>query len=178
MLSMRSQCLGFLVVSAILLGSPASAQNATGQISGVVRDSAGATRESATVRAVSTATGTTRSTVTRGDGTYAITGLTPGSYTVSAALIGFRRTNRTVQLQQDATVDLVLQPLPLQAITVTATLREEELADVPFSVAAPSAKDLRERGAPGSAYRTSGLDRARSPFGAPRPARSLAINPA
>jgi iron complex outermembrane receptor protein len=147
MLSMRSQCLGFLVVSAILLGSPASAQNATGQISGVVRDSAGATRESATVRAVNTATGTTRSTVTRGDGTYAITGLTPGSYTVSAALIGFRRTNRTVQLQQDATVDLVLQPLPLQAITVTATLREEELADVPFSVAAPTAKDLRERGA-------------------------------
>jgi iron complex outermembrane receptor protein len=52
-----------------------------------------------------------------------------------------------VQLQQDATVDLVVAPLPLQAITVTATLREEELADVPFSVAAPTAKDLRERGA-------------------------------
>ena len=147
MLSTRGQCLGFLVVSAILLGSPASAQNATGQISGVVRDSTGATRESATVRAVNTATGTTRSTVSRGDGTYSITGLTPGSYTVSAALIGFRRTTRTVQLQQDATVDLVLTQLPLQAITVTATLREEELADVPFSVAAPTAKDLRERGA-------------------------------
>ena len=147
MLSMRGQCLGFLVVSTILLASPASAQNATGQISGVVRDSSGVTRESATVRATNTATGTTRSAVTRGDGTYSITGLTPGSYTVAASLIGFRRATRTVQLQQDATVDLVVAPLPLQAITVTATLREEELADVPFSVAAPTAKDLRERGA-------------------------------
>jgi len=57
MLSMRGQCLGFLVVSTILLASPASAQNATGQISGVVRDSSGVTRESATVRATNTATG-------------------------------------------------------------------------------------------------------------------------
>jgi iron complex outermembrane receptor protein len=100
------------------------------------------------VRATNNTTGVTRSTTSRSDGGYTITGLTPGAYTVTASLIGFRRTSRAdVQLQQDATVDLVLAPLPLQAITVTATLREQELAEVPFSVAAPTAADLRERGA-------------------------------
>jgi len=63
-------------------------------------------------------------------------------------MIGFKRTTRAnVQVQGDVTVDLVLVPVALQAVTVTATLREEELYDVPFSVAAPTAKDLRDRGA-------------------------------
>ena len=44
-------------------------------------------------------------------------------------------------------MDFVLEPLPLQAVVVTATLREQELADVPFSIAAPTARQLRERGA-------------------------------
>ena len=147
MRSMRGQCLSFLVFAAVLWSRPTFAQEANAQITGVVRDSSGAPRDGATVRATNTATGTTRSAVTRGNGTYAITGLAPGGYTVTAALIGFRRATRTgVQLPQDATVDLVLQALPLQAITVTATLREQELADVPFSVAAPTANVLRERG--------------------------------
>jgi iron complex outermembrane receptor protein len=114
----------------------------------MVRDSGGAAREAATVRATNSATGVTKSTTTRADGAYTISGLTPGNYTVSASLIGFRRATRTdVRVDQDATIDLTLQALPLQAITVTATLREQELADVPFSVAAPTAADLRSRGA-------------------------------
>jgi len=136
------------VTLAVLFAFPAYAQTPNGRISGVVRDSAGTTREGVTVRATNTATGVTRTATTRGDGTYSISDVPPGTYTVAASLIGFRRaTQANVQVRGDTSVDLVLVALPLQAITVTATLREQELSDVPFSVAAPTASDLRERGA-------------------------------
>jgi iron complex outermembrane recepter protein len=142
-----SRCLTIIVTGA-LLASSALAQTPTARITGVVRDAGGVGREAATVRATNNATGTTRAVTTGPDGTYTVGELTPGTYTVSASLIGFRRATQTnVQVSTDATVDLVLVPLPLQAVTVTATLREQELADVPFSVAAPTARDLRERGA-------------------------------
>jgi iron complex outermembrane receptor protein len=137
-----------IVALIALVAAPASAQTPNGRISGVVRDSGGATREGVTVRATNSATGAARSATTRGDGAYTISDVPPGTYTVAASLIGFRRATRTnVAVQGDVNVDLVLLPLPLQAITVTATLREEELSDVPFSVAAPTARVLRERGA-------------------------------
>src|SRR4051812_20299343 len=148
MLCVGTRCRTFVAFAAVLFSAPAFAQNSNSRITGVVRDSGGAPREAATVRATNDATGVMRSATTRADGSYTISGLTPGVYTVSASLIGFRRTARTnLQLDQDATVDLVVAPLPLQAITVTATLREEQLSEVPFSVAAPTAADLRERGA-------------------------------
>ena len=143
-----NRCSLILTLAASLLGASASAQTPTGQISGVVRDSAGAPREGATIRATNRVTGVTKSTTTRANGTYNISSLAAGAYTVSASLIGFRRAAQAdVRVEGDATVDFALAPLPLQAITVTATLREQELADVPFSVAAPTAAALRERGA-------------------------------
>ena len=146
---MLRPCFRLISVALVaLFALPAFAQTPNGRLSGVIRDSSGAGREGVTVRATNTSTGTTRSATTRGDGTYTISELLPGTYTVSASLIGFRRaTQASVPVQGDATVDLVLAALPLQAITVTATLREEELSEVPFSIAAPTAKDLRERGA-------------------------------
>ena len=149
MLCLGTRCLASVALAAALFSVPAFAQTSNSRITGVIRDSVGAPREGATVRATNDATGITRSATTRADGSYTVSGLTPGVYTVSASLIGFRRAARTnLQLDQDATVDLVIAPLPLQAITVTATLREEQLSEVPFSVAAPTAADLRERGAP------------------------------
>jgi iron complex outermembrane recepter protein len=148
MLCLGTRCLVSVALAAALFSVPAFAQTSNSRITGVIRDSIGAPREGATVRATNDATGITRSATTRADGSYTVSGLTPGVYTVSASLIGFRRAARTnLQLDQDATVDLVVSPLPLQAITVTATLREEALSEVPFSVAAPTAADLRERGA-------------------------------
>src|SRR5205823_5089803 len=44
-------------------------------------------------------------------------------------------------------LDLVLQPLTLEAVTVTAMLREQDVKEVPFSVAAATADVLRARGA-------------------------------
>ena len=120
-----------------------------GRITGVVRDSGGGGREGVTVRANNTASGATRAAITGVDGRYTLTEVPPGIYTVTAAQIGFRRATRAdVKVDQgEVTVDLTLETLPLQAITVTATLREEALADVPFSVAAPTATLLRQRGA-------------------------------
>src|SRR5687768_8666721 len=141
------QCLTTIVAGAFVASS-ALAQTPTARITGVVRDANGVGREAATVRATNTATGATRTASTGPDGRYTVASLVPGTYTVTATLIGFRRATQTgVQISDETTVDLVLEPLPLQAVTVTATLREQELAEVPFSVAAPTARDLRERGA-------------------------------
>ena len=150
----RSTIVALAAALGVLVGasfpSRAFAQTPGVTITGVVRDVGNAPREAVTVRATNNVTRATRSAVTRADGSYTITDLPPGSYTVSASLIGFRRATRTdVQLQgvEEARLDLVIEPLPLQAVTVTATLREQELAEVPFSIAAPTARDLRERGA-------------------------------
>jgi iron complex outermembrane receptor protein len=138
-----------VVALAILLCSiPAFAQNQNARISGVVRDADGSPVAAATVRAANNTTGAAKSTTTDAAGRYTITGLAPGSYNVSAILFGNRgvSSRANVQLTGDATVDLVLQPVAVEALTVTAMLREQELADVPFSIAAPTAEVLRERG--------------------------------
>ena len=147
MIRSGGRCLTTIIAGA-LLASSALAQTPTARIAGVVRDAGGVGREAATVRATNTATGATRSASTGPDGRYAVVGLVPGTYTVTASQIGFRRATRAgVQVSDETTVDLVLETLPLQAVTVTASLREQELAEVPFSVAAPTARELRERGA-------------------------------
>jgi iron complex outermembrane receptor protein len=148
MLYRGSRCITLATLVAALAGGTAFAQTPNGRISGTVRDSAGVTREGVTVRATNPTSGTTRSAMTSGDGRYAISGLANGTYTVTASLIGYRRATRAdVRVDGETSVDLTLNALPLQAITVTATLREQELTDVPFSVAAPTAADLRARGA-------------------------------
>jgi iron complex outermembrane recepter protein len=148
MLCLASRCLTLVTLAAVLSGATAYAQTPSGRITGVVRDARGAAREAARITVTNNVTGATRSTTTAIDGAYSVSGLPPGVYTVSVSLFGFRRNVRTdVQVAGDAAVDIVLEPLPLQAVVVTATLREQELADVPFSIAAPTASMLRERGA-------------------------------
>ncbi len=146
-------CLGYRLLTFVALASalssvPMYAQIPSGRITGVVRVAGGPVLEAARVTATNNVTRATRSTTTAADGAYTVSGLAPGAYTVSASLIGFRRVARTdVQVTGEATVDFVLEPLALQEVVVTATLREQELADVPFSIAAPTAQVLRERGA-------------------------------
>ena len=148
MLRLSSRWLAFAALGAALFGERADAQTPSGRISGVVRDARGVGLEAARVTATNNLTRATRSTTTGADGAYSIAGLTAGSYTVATSLVGFRRSTRAdVQLTGETTVDFVLDPLPLQEITVTATLREQALAEVPFSVAAPTASLLRQRGA-------------------------------
>lgn len=147
---MKGRTLSCVMAVALLLaglGVPAFAQASGGRIVGAVRDAGGAAVQRATITATSTATGAVRRMTTGADGRYAIANLASGTYTVTATMVGYRRESRSdVRVAGTTTVDFTLQVLPLQAVTVTATLREQSLADIPFSVAAPSARALRERG--------------------------------
>ena len=139
----------FVAALATLAPLPAAhGQEPTGRIVGVVRAPGGGALDAARVTARNDATGATRGTTTRADGRYAFVGLPPGGYTVTASLIGYRRVARpAVQVAGETTLDFTLETLPLQQVVVTATLREQTLEDVPFSIAAPTATVLRERGA-------------------------------
>ena len=137
-----------VIVAAVLLGAPTYALGQDGRITGTVRGAGGQPLAAARVTATHSATRATRSTTTSADGAYNLSGLASGAYTLSATVFGYRRASRSdVRVPGATSVDFALEVLPLQAITVTATLREQELADVPFSIAAPTASVLRERGA-------------------------------
>ena len=146
--NLGSRFLTCAALAAVLYGVPAAAQ--TGRITGVVRDDRGGALSGATIRVVNQSTGAARRTTTTADGRYAVSDLALGAYTVSAVLPGVRAVSQKdvrVAAEAEVSIDLVLQPLLLEAITVTAMLREQELANVPFSIAAPTAQLLRSRGA-------------------------------
>ena len=83
----------FLVVC--LAGSgPARAQVAAGEITGVVKDQAGAAIPGVTVTVTSVATNLQRSVVTTADGVYAAPSLAPGEYRVRVELPGFKPIRR------------------------------------------------------------------------------------
>jgi iron complex outermembrane recepter protein len=136
---------------ALLYCLPANAQTPNGRITGIVRHVHGAPVPTATVTITDLSSGDSRTTITGADGRYSVSGLAPGHYTVTASQLGRRGVSSRVDVQVvgEAVVDIVLDPLQLGAITVTAMLREQELADVPFSIAAPTAQVLYSRGAEG-----------------------------
>src|SRR5437764_4320558 len=74
--------------TALLATTPAFAQS-TGQVTGVVKDSTGAALPDATVT-VTGADGAKQEASTSPDGSYTVSGLPPGNYSVSAAHVGFR----------------------------------------------------------------------------------------
>jgi len=149
MLRLRSGCTAIVMLAVVLGTGTALAQTPSGRISGTVRTAQGTGLAGARVTATNRATGGTSGATATADGAYAIAGLASGTYSVTATLIGFRRVTRNdVQVSSgETTADFVLDAPTLQTITVTATLREEEMANVPFSIAAPSAQVLRSRGA-------------------------------
>src|SRR2546427_12489074 len=73
---------------AMSLARNAAAQTSTGSIRGYVTDSSGTPLEGARVVAVSALNGTQREVTTQARGFYAILGLTPGEYDVTARQIG------------------------------------------------------------------------------------------
>ena len=132
--------------SLLIISTPAWAQS-EGTLTGVVRDATNAGSPGATVAATSQPARDERTATTGPDGSYSLS-LPAGTYAVAITLPGFRRVTQTVDItaggsrQLDATLDAVLA----EAVTVTATKREQTLLDVPFSVAAPTGETLRLRG--------------------------------
>lgn len=138
-----------LAALAVLFALPALAQSPEGRIGGVVRDASGDAVAGAAVTAVQQPAGVTRSVRSAADGTYAIAGLKPGLYTVSAELLGFGKAiQKDLSVAAGGTVkaDFTLEVLLVEEITVTAMKREETVGNTPFSVAAPTEEVLRARG--------------------------------
>ncbi len=149
MASRASRLMRLFVLVALVCGAPRVARAQNGRIRGVVRDASGTGLAGVAVRATNQRTGLSSRATSAEDGAYTISGLAAGAYTVSGSMPGLRTVSQNVQVTADATVslDLVMQPVTLEAITVTAMLREQELAKVPFSIAAPTEQALRLRGA-------------------------------
>jgi hypothetical protein len=106
---------------ALLVASPGLAQ--TGQINGLVTDNTGGVVPGATVKAVETATGISRDTVTGADGRYNFTSLRPATYDITAELTGFRTSQRKgvlLQANQNVTANFALE-LGSLAETVTVS---------------------------------------------------------
>jgi iron complex outermembrane receptor protein len=113
-----------------------------------VRDPNGAPMAGAAV-SVTNMGGVTRVVRTTTAGTYEMTDLIPGAYTVSADVQGFRKVafkNQNVAAGGTTTVDFALELRLLEDVTVTAMKREETVFSTPVSVAAPTEEDLRELG--------------------------------
>ena len=93
---------------------------APGNLKGTVADSAGAVIPGATVEATNDATGEKRSTTTSNDGSYSISNLQVGIYTVTASATGFSSaTTKEVKVSVAFTTDV---PLVLAAGGATANV--------------------------------------------------------
>ena len=147
MLLRRTMTLALLAVLLFIAAVPAEAQAPGGRIAGVVRNATGDTIPGATVTITNVQTGATRVVVSGTDGSYEVTGLAPGAYTVSAELAAFgQATVRNVQVVDEVTVDVSLDPRFREEVTVTAMKREETVLNTPLSIAAPTEEVMRERG--------------------------------
>lgn len=126
---------------AALVALPVVAQEQTGAIQGVVKDSQGGSVPGATVEVTSSA-GRTLTATTDASGNYRFPALPGGTYTVTAKLTGFspgRVENVTVTLGKLMTVNLSLK---LGAMTETVEVTgEAPLIDVKQSARATSIRD-------------------------------------
>ena len=90
---LRSICLA--MVSAWFVGVlPAGAQAGAGEITGLVKDQAGAAVPGATITVTDTRTNLHRVAVSSGDGIYTAASLTPGDYRLDVELAGFKPVRR------------------------------------------------------------------------------------
>jgi iron complex outermembrane receptor protein len=134
-----------VLVTAVLWNAPAWAQSQA-KITGTVRDATGAALPGATVTATHLPSSTSRTATTAADGSYSIA-VSPGAWTVTVTLSGFRRASRGVEVPNTgATADFSLEAQLSEEVTVTAMKRETTVIDTPFSIAAPTEELLKMRG--------------------------------
>jgi len=92
--------------------APGWAQTSTAQINGTVRDQSGAVLPGADVTATQVATGAKRSAVTNETGSYTLTNLPIGPYTLEVALPGFRtyvQSGIVLQVSDNPVINAILQ---------------------------------------------------------------------
>jgi hypothetical protein len=112
-----------LLFFAALFAVPAGAQQSTSEVRGRVLDAQQAVLPGVTVTLTNQDTGVFRTTVSNADGTYFVSGLAPGMYTVSGELSGFKKyTHKDVRLDLGHTTTLDVS-LEIGALTESATCR-------------------------------------------------------
>jgi hypothetical protein len=130
------------VVMIVLTHASAWAQ-ATGQMSGTVRDASGAVLPGVTITVTQTDTGFTRTVVTEGGGTYVVPNLPTGPYKLEASLQGFRSYSQTgivLQVNGNPTINVTL------AIgDVAETIRRSTKATARRAVGRSSTRRLARR---------------------------------
>src|SRR4030095_2841660 len=113
----------FLACSLATAGA-ASAQESAAELRGRVLDAQDAVLPGVNVTITNQATGVYRETVTNGDGTYFITAISPGIYSIDAELSGFKKYSRRdlrLDLGKTTTLDLTLDVGALtETVSVTA----------------------------------------------------------
>jgi hypothetical protein len=99
-------------VAILFLSAPSAAQVASAELSGSVLDPSGAGVPGATVIATSIETNAAHKAITEKDGSYFLTQLAPGAYTLSVEATGFRKlieTGLNLQINQQARLDLTVK---------------------------------------------------------------------
>ena len=125
---MKALCIRIVLVAALSAAAPVHAgqivDSATGSIVGTVRDTSGAVLPGVAITVSSQALMAPSRFSTRNDGTYLITGLPPGDYTLAYSRSGFKAAERAVRVSVafTATVDVMLN-LASQSAEVTVNSR-------------------------------------------------------
>ena len=131
----------------LVFGLTAAWAQPTGHLSGVVRDTMGGVLPGVEVSATSVGGVTPRTSLTDGEGRYAVDALPPGRYTVAASRVGFQPTSSDVDIDGGrATLDLVLSvSTVLEGVAVTATKTgTADIQTTPIAVTALSERTLQE----------------------------------
>jgi hypothetical protein len=171
----------FLPLALIVIAAPvASSQTSTGSIRGYVTDSGGAPLEGARVVAVSALTGAQREVATQARGFYAMLGLTPGEYDVTARQIGMapQRIHVRVLIGEVYPLDFRLgaSAIQIEAVTVVAASGvETRTSEVATNVTRDQVENLPisdrnfldlVRLAPGTSSQSQGINDTRKTFAA------------
>lgn len=142
------RCASVVLVLVMMSVSAAFAQS-TASISGVVRDTDGGVVPGVTVVVKDAATGRSQESVTGADGRYVVTALGAGTYTVTAALAGFKTaeakdvrvapgqpvsiplTLEVGSLSETVTVTSSAELINTETATVASTLNSDQLTRMP-----------------------------------------------
>src|SRR5437868_6609061 len=100
----------------------AVAQGLTGEVSGCVRDSAGAVVSGAQIAITNSATGQSRDTATNTAGEFKITDVLPGTYHLTASMAGFKKYQQE-DIAVTATERVVLRDINLELGEITQTIK-------------------------------------------------------
>lgn len=117
MKQLRTMLLLFLVILGV---SAAALAQQTGGLTGTIEDPSGAVLDGATVKATNVGTGAVRTVTTSSSGTYVLSPLSVGTYTLEVTKQGFKTLTRTgvvIDINSALTIDLTL-PIGSAAETV------------------------------------------------------------